>query len=51
MDWEEEREYRRQERLGILCGTDKPTPEQETEAKKEADDAIVTLQLQDDDDE
>ena len=24
-----EKEYRRQERLGILCGTDKPTREQQ----------------------
>lgn len=25
----EEQNYRYQERLGILCGSDKPTPEQE----------------------
>jgi len=39
-------EYRRQERLGLLCGTDTPTPEQELVARTEADAAVRVLKEQ-----
>jgi hypothetical protein len=35
--------YRVTERLGIMCGTDEPTPEQLTLAQEEADDALREL--------
>jgi hypothetical protein len=41
-----ERDYRYQERLGILCGADKPTPEQEQLAAKEADETVLQLMLE-----
>lgn len=36
-DQEREHRYRLTERLGILCGSATPTPEQERMAKQEAD--------------
>ena len=43
MNWtkeqiEAEKAYRREERLGILCGQDKPTKEQAELARREAED-------------
>lgn len=35
--------YRYEERLGILCGGEKPTLEQEKIAHREADDAVERL--------
>lgn len=40
---QEEWDYRYHERLGIMCGTDEPTPEQVAIAKLEADQAIAEL--------
>ena len=40
---EEEHAYLMTERLGLLCGTDTPTPEQELVARTEADAAVATL--------
>ena len=34
---EEEKRYRYEERLGILCGDWQPTPQQEAMARREAD--------------
>lgn len=39
--------YRVQERLGILCGTDEPTPEQREMAEKDANNAIRELKRED----
>lgn len=36
-------DYRRAERLGILCGAAKPTPEQDAIAYNEAFKALMTL--------
>jgi len=41
--WQEEWDYRYQERLCILCGKERPTEEQEQMASKEADEAIERL--------
>jgi len=35
--------YRREERIGILCGSATPTPEQEALARAEADEAVRRL--------
>lgn len=40
---EKEREYRIQERLGMICGAGEPTPEQQALAEAEADRAITAL--------
>lgn len=39
-DLQREREYRRIERLGILCGAAVPTPEQDRIAREEADELL-----------
>lgn len=36
-------QYRYDERIGILCGTNQPTPQQVDLAKREADEAIRKL--------
>ncbi len=41
----EEHAYRVQERLGILCGAEKPTVEQLEIANREADEAVSALSL------
>ena len=43
-----EREYRYQERIGIMCGDSEPTEEQKSIAKKEADEAITILGIMED---
>ena len=35
--------YRYQERLGMICGSDKPTPEMEDLARREANEAILEI--------
>ena len=40
---EYERQYRYNERLGMLCENREPTPQQMAIARKEADDAIKIL--------
>lgn len=42
-DQDAERHYRYQERIGILCGTDKPTEEQERMARGEAEEIVKQL--------
>lgn len=42
-DLQREHAYRMQERLGNLCGSGQPTLEQESLARKEADEAIEEL--------
>jgi hypothetical protein len=43
-EWQEEWDYRYQERLGILCGQDRPTEAQEQIASREANEAVAALQ-------
>lgn len=40
---EYEWQYRYTERLGLLCGTDSPTPDQKAIAIKEANEAVMKL--------
>lgn len=42
-DLQSEHRYRYEERLGMLCGGDKPTPEQERIATTEANEAVEAL--------
>ena len=39
-------DYRYNERLGIMCGSDQPTKEQDAIARQEADGAIEKLRLE-----
>lgn len=45
---QEEWDYRYHERIGIMCGTAEPTPEQEQLARQEADATIQQLRAQPD---
>lgn len=45
-DRQAELQYRIQERLGILCGSAKPTSEQLRIAHNEAEDAVARIELE-----